>query len=59
MRKRGDVYRVLVRKPKGNRPVGRANHRWENNLKADILEVVWGVWTGLGWLKIGTGGGQL
>jgi hypothetical protein len=27
------VYRVLVGKPEGNRPVGRARCRWEDNIK--------------------------
>jgi hypothetical protein len=34
-----DVYRVLVGKPEGKRPLGRHKHRWEDNIKADIQEV--------------------
>jgi hypothetical protein len=30
------VYRVLVGKPDGNRPLGRLRRRWENNIKADL-----------------------
>jgi hypothetical protein len=33
--------------------------RWENNIKMDLKEVGWGAWTGLIWLRIGTGGGLL
>ena len=34
-----DVYRVLVRKPEGNRPLGRPRRRWEDNIKMDLQEV--------------------
>jgi hypothetical protein len=27
------VYRVLVGKPEGKRPLGRPRHRWEDNIK--------------------------
>jgi hypothetical protein len=33
------VYRVLVGKPEGNRPMGRPRHRWEGNIKMDLQEV--------------------
>ena len=33
------VYKVLVGKPEGKRPVGRPRHRWEDNIKMDIQEV--------------------
>jgi hypothetical protein len=29
------VYRVLMGKPEGKRPLGRPRHRWEDNIKAD------------------------
>jgi len=54
-----DVYRVLVGKPEGKRQLGRPRHRWEDNIKMDFHEVGWGAWTGLIWLRIGTGGGHL
>ena len=37
------VYRVLVGKPEGTRPVGRPRHRWEDNIKGDLKEVGWGM----------------
>jgi hypothetical protein len=46
-------------KIEGKRPRGRPRHRCENNIKADLQEVGCGVWTGLGWLWIETGGGHL
>ena len=36
--KRG-VYRVLVGKPEGNRPLGKPRRRWEDNIKMDLQEV--------------------
>ena len=31
----------------------------EYNIKIDLQEVGWGAWSGLIWLRIGTGGGQI
>jgi hypothetical protein len=31
-----DVYRVLMGKSEGNRPLRRPRRRWEDNIKADI-----------------------
>jgi hypothetical protein len=36
---RTGVYRVLVGKPEGNRPLGRHRGRWEDNIKMDVQEV--------------------
>jgi hypothetical protein len=33
MGERKGVYRVLVRRPEGERPLGRPRHRWEDNIK--------------------------
>jgi hypothetical protein len=33
------VYRVLVGKPEGKRPLGRPRLRWEDNIKADVQEM--------------------
>jgi len=54
-----EVYRVLVGKPEGKRPLGGLgvdgwiilgwiSRRWDVS-----------IWTGLGWSRIGTGGGRL
>ena len=56
---RRGVYRVLVGKPEGTIPLERPRLRWEDNIKLDLQEVGCGVWTGSGWLRIGTGGGHL
>ena len=36
--KRG-VYRVLVGKPEGKRPLGRSMRRWKGNIKMDLQDV--------------------
>ena len=34
-----NVYRALVGKPEGKRPLGRPRHRWEDNIKMYLKEV--------------------
>jgi hypothetical protein len=41
------VYRVLVGRPKGKRPLGRPRHRWEDNIKMDLREI--GI-NGMNWI---------
>jgi hypothetical protein len=33
------VYKVLVGKPEGKRPLGRPKCRWEDNIKINLQEV--------------------
>jgi hypothetical protein len=49
MGERRVVYRVLVGKPEGKRPLGRPRCRWENNIRTDLQEVGCGCedWIGL------------
>jgi hypothetical protein len=42
MRERRGVYRILVGKPEGKRPLGRPRRRWEDNIKIYLQEVGWG-----------------
>jgi len=53
------VYRVLVGKPEGRRPLGRPRRRWVDNIKMDLQRWDVGIWTGLGGPRIETGGGRL
>ena len=53
------VYRVLVVKPEGKRPLERPRRRREDNIKMDLQEVGCGLWNGSSWLMVGTGGGHL
>jgi hypothetical protein len=38
-----NVYRVLVGKPEGKRPLGRPRSRWEDGIKMDLGEIGWRV----------------
>jgi hypothetical protein len=58
MDERRVVYRVLVGKSEGKRPLWKPRRRWEDNIKMGLQEVEWGAWTGSSWLRIGTGGGH-
>ena len=42
MREEKGVYRVLVGKPEGKRPLGRPRRRWVDNIRMDLQEV--GCW---------------
>jgi hypothetical protein len=39
MGEKRNVYRLLVGKPEGKRPLGRPRHRWIDNSKMDLLEI--------------------
>jgi hypothetical protein len=43
------VYRVLVGKPEGKRPLGRPRRRWEDTNKIDLQEVGCG---GVDWIDL-------
>jgi hypothetical protein len=60
MGERRKVYRVLVGKLEGKRPLERPRRRWEDGIKMDLREIGWrGVWSGFTWLRIGIVGGLL
>jgi len=44
------VYRVLVGKPEGKRPLGELKHIWEDNIKTDLQEVGCEV---MDWIELG------
>jgi hypothetical protein len=43
------IYRILVRKPEGERPLGRPRRRWVDNIKMDLREIVW---DGMDWIEL-------
>jgi hypothetical protein len=43
------IYRVLVERSKGKRPLGRPRHRWEDNIKMDLREI--GI-DGANWIQL-------
>jgi hypothetical protein len=49
MGEKRNVYRLLVGKPEGKRPLGRPRRRWINNIKMELLEIGLNVvdWIGL------------
>jgi hypothetical protein len=53
------AYRVLMWRPEGKKTLARPRRRWEENSKINLQEVGWGTWTGLIWLRVGTGDGHL
>jgi hypothetical protein len=53
------VYRGLVEKPEGKRPMGRPSVDGRIIIRWIFRKWDLGVWTGLSWLRIETGGGQL
>jgi hypothetical protein len=45
----GGVYRVLVGRPEGKRPLGRPRRRWEDSIKTDLREL--GI-DGTNWIQL-------
>jgi hypothetical protein len=43
------VYRFLVGKPKGKRPLGRPRRRWEDNIKIYLREIGF---DGANWIRV-------
>jgi hypothetical protein len=46
------VYKVLVGKPEGKRPLGRPRRRWENGIRMDLREIGWG---SVEWIQLAQG----
>jgi hypothetical protein len=42
MGEKRNAYRLLMGKPEGRRPLGRARRRWLDNIRMDLVEVGWG-----------------
>jgi hypothetical protein len=38
-----NMYRILMGKPEGKRPLGRLRHWWVDNIKVDYGELGWGL----------------
>jgi hypothetical protein len=47
------VYKVLVGKPEGKRPLERPRCRMGSEWILLVKEFDWGMWSGFSWLKIG------
>jgi hypothetical protein len=44
-----NVYRVLMGKPEGKRPLVRPRRRWEDGMNIDLREMGWG---GVDWMHL-------
>jgi hypothetical protein len=53
MGEKRSMYRLLVGKPEGKRPLGRPRRRWIDNIKMDKRDMMG--WYGLDWSRIGYG----
>jgi hypothetical protein len=51
-----NLYKVLVGKPEGKRPLRRRKCRWKDGIIMDLREIGLGVCIGFDWLRIWTGG---
>jgi hypothetical protein len=49
------VYKVLVGKPEGKRPLGRPRHRWKDGIRMDLREIGLG---GVNWIRLAQGKDQ-
>jgi hypothetical protein len=54
-----NTYKILDGKPEAKRRLGRRTYRWEDNIRIDLREIVWKLWTGFIWLRIGSRDGLL
>jgi hypothetical protein len=36
-----NAYRILVGEPERRRPLGRPRRRWVDNIKIDLIQIVW------------------
>jgi hypothetical protein len=43
------VYKVLVGKPEGKRPLGRPRRKWEDRIRMDLREIGLG---GVNWIRL-------
>jgi hypothetical protein len=49
IRVKRNTFRLLVRKPEGNRPLGRPRRRWVDNIMMDLREIGW---AGVCWIVL-------
>jgi hypothetical protein len=43
------MYKVLMGKPEGKRPLGRPRHRWKDGIRMDLREIGLG---GVDWIRL-------
>jgi hypothetical protein len=47
-----DAYKIWAGKPEKKRPLGRLCNKWEDNIRMNLREIWWKLWTGFIWLSI-------
>jgi hypothetical protein len=50
MRMKRNAYRILVRKPEGQRQLGSLTRRWVDNIKMNLRGIEW---SGMDWIYLG------
>jgi hypothetical protein len=53
------VYKVLVGKHEGTKPLRRKRRRWKDGIRMDSWRLAGGVWSKFNWISEGAGGGLL
>jgi hypothetical protein len=53
------IYKILLGKPEGKRPLERWTCRWKGGIRLDLRETGWEVRSEFNWLRIETGSGRL
>jgi hypothetical protein len=41
-----DAYSIFIGKPEEKRPLGRPVRRWKDNIRTDLRDTGWEMWTG-------------
>jgi hypothetical protein len=47
-----NLFKILIRKPKRKRPLGRSRHKWEDIIQMDLREIRWEV---VDWMHLAKG----
>jgi hypothetical protein len=53
------IVQAFGGKSEGKRPFVRPRRKWKDDIRMDLREMGWGMWSGFSWLRIGTGSGLL
>jgi len=54
-----NTCKVFIGRPEGRKPLERRRLRWQGNIKMDLTEIGWKLWTGCIWIRVGISGGFL
>jgi hypothetical protein len=54
MEKMRNACKILIGNTEGKTSLGRHRHRWEDDIRIELRETGWKMWSGCIWLRIGT-----